>query len=290
MDIVFGKNGQLGYRMLKLIPEAIAYGRDDIDFSNIKLIENWKIPKNCRNIFNCAAYTYVDKAEEDKVVNYNVNVISPKIIATKCNESKTNLFYISSDYVFGGESRGRAWIETDPLNPINTYGCSKRDGERFVIESGCSGAIIRTSWVFGGPTSNFVDTMLRLGRERETINIVDDQFGSPTFSKHLAQVLVDISRSEKILKSPVDIIHVSNSGFCSWKEFAEYIFVTAKEIGFSINVKKVVGVSSSEYPAVAQRPKWSVLDTKKLEEKYGIVMPDWKDAVKEYLNEKFYQF
>jgi dTDP-4-dehydrorhamnose reductase len=221
-------------------------------------------------ILNCGAYTAVDKAEAEQELADIVNHQAVKIISQYANDNQVKLIHISTDYVFGGTS-AVALTEEAKTQPINVYGASKREGELACLETNPDVVIIRTSWVYSRFGNNFVKTMKRLLQERDTISVVNDQIGSPTYAADLAQVMMDIVTAQEWIPG---IYNYSNEGEISWYEFV----LAIQELGgYSCEVK---GISSSSYPTPAKRPSFSLLDKAKIKEVYGVTVPYYKESLK----------
>ncbi|MCL2062537.1 MAG: dTDP-4-dehydrorhamnose reductase [Firmicutes bacterium] len=274
--LVTGAKGQLGYDVCKLLKQCgIEHTGADIDDFDLvdeaavkSFVENYKPTV----IVHCAAYTAVDKAEEQQEACRAVNVDGTKYLAAAAQSTEAKFLYVSTDYVYAGKGK-KPHKETDLTAPLNVYGKSKLDGEQEVVKL-IKHFIVRTSWVFGKNGGNFVKTMLRLGKEKPQLNIVSDQVGSPSYTPDLAQLIVSMIFTEKY-----GIYNVSNEGCCSWKEFAEAIFQKA-----SMKVE-VNAVTSAEYPAKAVRPLNSRLDKAKLEQNGFSKLPAWEDALERFLKE-----
>ncbi|MGN0468384.1 MAG: dTDP-4-dehydrorhamnose reductase, partial [Acutalibacteraceae bacterium] len=223
------------------------------------------------SVIHCAAYTAVDKAEQDEEACMNVNFTGTLNIAENCKKYNAKLIYISSDYVFPGD--GTAAFETyDNKGPLNVYGKSKLLGEKAVIDNCQKFFIVRTSWVFGEKNTNFIHTMLALSENHEELNVVCDQVGSPTYSKHLAALLCKMISTDKY-----GIYHATNEGFCSWAELAGKVFSLCKK---NTAVNKV---TTAQYGSKTKRPLNSRLSKKSLDDAGFNRLPDWQNAVKEYL-------
>jgi dTDP-4-dehydrorhamnose reductase len=286
--LVTGKNGQLGRSIQKLVNtdtkidnnqhsnDFIFVGRGDLDLSNESSISHY-FDSNDRFdvIINCAAYTAVDKAEEEQELANQVNHLAVKQLAGIAKEQKAKLIHISTDYVFDGES-DKPYIETDTTNPINVYGKTKLAGEKALQALMPANAIIiRTSWVYSEYGNNFVKTMLRLGKERNELNVVSDQIGSPTYATDLAGVILEIIKSKEFREEnqTTQIYHYSNKGEISWYEFAKEIFKLAK-IDCKINP-----ITIDQYKTLALRPKCSLLDNRKIEKDFSIKSKYWKESL-----------
>ena len=287
--LVTGKNGQLGRSIQKLVNtdtkidnnqssnEFIFAGREELDLSSEGSISHY-FDSNDRFdvIINCAAYTAVDKAEEEQELANQVNHLAVKQLAGIAKEQKARLIHISTDYVFNGES-DKPYIETSETNPINVYGKTKLAGERTLQEIMPTNAIIiRTSWVYSEYGNNFVKTMLRLGKERDEINVVSDQIGSPTYATDLANAILDIVQNIefKEVGQKTQVHHYSNAGKASWYDFAKEIFKIAK-VDCKVNP-----ITTQQYPTPAKRPKNTLMSKDKIAGTFSINTPDWQDTLK----------
>lgn len=276
--LVTGVNGQLGYELVKELnnkgyTDILAVDKDEMDITNKDMVN--KVIKNYHPdvIFHCAAWTAVDKAEDEKEACYNVNVNGTKYISEAAKDIDAKLIYISTDYVFDGTKEGLYEIDDD-VNPKSVYGETKYEGEQLVRQNVLKHFIVRISWVFGINGNNFIKTMLKLAETRNELTVVADQFGSPTYTVDLAKLLVEMSETEKY-----GTYHANNEGYCNWAEFAEYIFkVNDKEV----NVKHI---TSEEYPQKAYRPRNSKLSKQSLDDNGFNRLPSWEDAVERYSKE-----
>lgn len=272
--LVTGANGQLGYDVIKELQkqniECFGATRKDFDIIDFKATENFIIKYMPDVVIHCAAYTAVDKAEDEPDLCYKVNTSATESIAEICKKINAKMLYISTDYVFDGAKEGFYEVEDKP-NPINIYGKTKLLGEEAVQKTLDRYFIVRISWVFGEHGNNFVKTMLRLGAERKELNVVADQYGSPTYTADLAPLLVEMIKTEKY-----GIYHATNEGVCNWAEFAEKIFEVAK-----MDVK-VNRITTSEYPTKAKRPLNSRLSKEKIQKNFYI-LPKWVDVLKRYI-------
>ncbi len=275
--LVTGFAGQLGHDVAKeLATRGISYiaaDKGDFDLTNADSVNGFVGACRPDVIVHCAAYTAVDKAEEDSAACYRANVNGTHNLCRAAAEMQAKFVYISTDYVFDGEKIEPYEVD-DSTGPQTVYGNTKLEGENRVRHTCPKHFIIRTAWVFGKNGNNFVKTMLRLGKERETINVVCDQFGSPTYTKDLARLICDMIQTDKY-----GTYHATNEGFCSWADFAFEIMRQAE-----LNAR-VVPISSSEYPAKAKRPMNSRLSKQKLTDCGFAPLPDWQDALARYLEE-----
>ncbi len=275
--LVTGYNGQLGYDVVKRFNlngvTAVGVDINDFDLTNRKSTIEYVKKVSPDVIVHCAAYTAVDKAEEDKEVAWNVNVNGTENIALAAKEVDAKFIYISTDYVFNGE--GETPFETDDIkSPLNVYGETKLEGERVASAHLEKLFIIRVSWVFGVNGKNFVKTMLSLSEKLSSLTVVSDQIGSPTYTYDLAKLICDMALTEKY-----GIYHATNEGYCSWYEFAKEIFKTA-----DIEMK-VSPVLTKDYITAAKRPLNSRLSKKKLDEEGFNRLPTWQDALNRYIKE-----
>ncbi|MDY5934369.1 MAG: dTDP-4-dehydrorhamnose reductase [Oscillospiraceae bacterium] len=275
--LVTGYNGQLGYDVVKELNsrsvECRGVDREDFDITDRDETVGYICDYAPDAVIHCAAYTAVDRAEDDEENCRKVNADGTENIAVACEKLRAKMLYVSTDYVYGGD--GEAPFETDsPTNPKNVYGVTKLEGEKAVMKYIDKFFIVRTSWVFGINGNNFVKTMLRLGDEKESLNVVCDQVGSPTYTPDLARLICDLIVTEKY-----GIYHVTNENYCSWAEFAAEIM--------KLGGKKTVinPVPSSEYPTKAERPHNSRLSKKCLDEAGIKRLPTWQDALKRFLKE-----
>lgn len=270
--LVTGANGQLGFDVVKELQKQKieCYGSTRRDFDIVDFEATEKFIKNYMPdvIIHCAAYTGVDKAEDEQKLCYLVNALATENIAKICKKINAKMLYISTDYVFDGTKDGFYEVDDKP-NPINVYGKTKLLGEQAVQKILVKYFIVRISWVFGEHGNNFVKTMLRLGKKRKEINVVADQYGSPTYTADLAPLFIEMIQTEKY-----GIYHATNEGVCSWAEFAEKIFKIA-----SMNVK-VNHITTAEYPTKAKRP----MNSKLSKEDLGFnILPRFENALKRFL-------
>ncbi len=280
--LITGANGQLGSELYALT-EQNSYDelyfyftdKENLDITNKSKIEDFCKKNNIKVIVNCAAYTAVDKAEEDIENADAINHLAVKSMAEIAKFQGIQLIHISTDYVFDG-SNSMPYIEEDSVNPQGIYGKTKLDGENAMIEV-CpeKSMIIRTSWVYSSFGNNFVKTMLRLGKERDELGVIFDQVGTPTYARNLAESILDIIQSQREYKShSVEIYHYSNEGVCSWYDFAKIIFELSN-IRCNVNP-----ITSEQYPTPAKRPHYSILNKSKIKRDFELDIPYWKDALK----------
>ena len=279
--LVTGAKGQLGTDVMAELKsnniEAVGIDREELDIVDAKACEEFFDKANAEKridaVIHCAAYTAVDKAEDEQELSYNINALGTKNIATACKKFDMKLMYISTDYVFNGQGE-RPWEPDDERQPLNVYGKTKYEGELFLEEITKKYFIVIIAWVFGIAGNNFIKTMLKLAKERDSLTVVDDQIGSPTYTADLSKLLVSMIQTDKYGR-----YHATNEGYCSWYEFAKEIFKVA---GVTINVAPV---DSSAYPAKAKRPANSRMEKKKLDEMGFKRLPSWQDATRRYIEE-----
>jgi dTDP-4-dehydrorhamnose reductase len=272
--LVTGANGQLGSELSVLSAKYLQYewffaDRTQITLDNLEALEKQLKDIRPEIILNCGAYTAVDKAESEKEIAFTINCSAVELIAKYAFKSNIKLIHISTDYVFDGSS-SVALNEEAETSPVNIYGDSKRAGEIACLNENPNSIIIRTSWVYSKFGNNFVKTMQRLMQEKESINVVNDQIGSPTYAADLAQAMLDILEASNWIPG---IYNYSNEGEISWYEFA----LSIKELGgYSCNVG---GIPSASYPTPAKRPEFSLLDKKKIKTIYNLDVPNYKESL-----------
>lgn len=267
MFLVVGANGQLGNELRLLLNNKAEYvDKDELDITDKAAVLSFVKQEKYEAIINCAAYTAVDKAEDEKDLAAKINVDGPKNLAL----TKVPLVHVSTDYVFDGH-KCTPYIESDATNPKSVYGSTKLLGEKAVFEAADTAIVIRTAWLYSEFGNNFVKTMRRLGAEKESLNVVFDQIGTPTYAKDLAQTIVDIL--PQIKKETKEVYHFSNEGVCSWYDFAVEIM---EQSGLKCEVNPI---ESSQYPTKATRPFYSVLNKAKIKSKFGIKNRHWRQAL-----------
>ncbi|WP_310557764.1 dTDP-4-dehydrorhamnose reductase [Flavobacterium sp.] len=276
--LVTGANGQLGSEIKMLAPNYPNFDFIFTDIEDFPLDQSEVIVANFKTIqpdivINCAAYTAVDKAESDSIVADSINHLAISTLASLCAHSGAKLVHISTDYVFDGTSP-IGYTESDLPNPKSVYGVTKLAGETACVKNCPESIIIRTAWVYSEFGNNFVKTMLRLMSERESLSVVNDQVGSPTYAADLAQVILTILTATKW---EAGIFHYSNLGEISWFDFAQDI----KEI--AQKTCEIKGIPASSYPTPAERPAYSLLDKSKIIAVYGIVPMDYKISLKKMI-------
>lgn len=277
--LVTGANGQLGSELkratadheanLNFIYTDIA----DLDITDLDAVDKFVKENKIKYIVNCAAYTAVDKAEDDIDLCYKINKDAARNLGIAATNNEAKVIQVSTDYVFDGTNT-KPYVETDPTCPKSVYGKSKKEGEVAILEACPNTIVIRTSWLYSIFGNNFVKTMIKLGQERESLNVVADQIGTPTNASDLAHVIVKIlDRSESIQFEP-GIYHYSNEGITSWYDFTLQIHKDA-----NITTCKVNPISTEQYPTKANRPQYSVLDKTKIKKTFDLKIPEWDESL-----------
>lgn len=278
--LVTGAKGQLGSEIRATSQNYPFHffftDQEELDITNKESVEKFIQGNQIETVINCAAYTAVDKAETDQEIAYKVNRDAVGYLASAIQRTKGNIIHISTDYVFDGTSH-KPYTPEDLANPQNIYGKSKWEGEELMrTYSPDNSLIIRTSWVYSEFGSNFVKTMLRLGNERDSLNVIDDQIGSPTYAADLAKAIVEIIPKQN--HSGVKTYHYSNEGVCSWYDFAIEIMEKA-------NLScEIYPIPTSQYPTPASRPHYSVMEKSGLKSDYQLSIPYWKNSLQTCLN------
>jgi dTDP-4-dehydrorhamnose reductase len=291
--LLIGKDGQLGHELQAHLSEhqgdkAIkAVGRETLDLSEPDQISRLIHQLQPSIIVNAAAYTAVDKAETDIERANAINGTAPTVMAKAAQACGATLIHVSTDYVFDG-TKNTPYLEDDPTHPLGAYGESKRLGERGVQDQCDRYLILRTAWVYGaGGKGNFVKTMLRLGKERDELRVVVDQVGTPTWTGHLAdvigQIIDKLNATVDKAPFPFGIYHVTNSGAISWYDFAIAIFEEAEHLGFPLQIKRVVPITTADYPTLAKRPAYSVLSHQKTMQLLDAPPPHWRKDLRQML-------
>lgn len=279
--LITGARGQLGKELVRFFEENkisfSAFNSSELDITNNKELENRIKDCNPDVIINCAAYTKVDAAEENEALASKINSDAVKFLAEYCKEHGIKLVHFSTDYVFAGTEQDRiafpnGYPEDHHRNPINEYGSSKYFGELAIEESSCEFLLIRVSWLCGRFGNNFVKTMIRLGNERDELNVVNDQFGSPTFTDQVVKEVYELLKQNQF-----GIFHSTSNGLITWYELAKEIF---EQSGIEIHLNPV---SSSEFKTKAKRPSFSKLSTEKISKIEGVETVDWKVGLKNLL-------
>lgn len=273
MLLITGNKGQLGTELSALLPDALKTDYDTLDITDEAAVEAFVKENNVDTIINCAAYTAVDKAEENVEAATKLNVDGVRNLA---KSGAAVIVHVSTDYVFDGSSC-RPYVETDTPHPVSVYGKTKKAGEDVLFEEAPTAAVIRTAWLYSPYGNNFVKTMRRLGQERESLNVIFDQVGTPTYAADLAHAIVELL--PHIQKGSKEVYHFSNEGVCSWYDFAKKIMELS---GLSCEVHPI---ESKDYPTLATRPFYSVLNKAKIKSVLHHPIAHWEDALKRCLKE-----
>lgn len=287
--LITGANGQMGselsYRGQRWGFEMLSKTRKDLDITQISQVKTAIDELNPDLVINAAAYTAVDKAEEEQQQAIAINRDGAVNLALACADAEIPLFHISTDYVFDGLKSG-AYTEQDSTGPTGVYGQSKLEGEQAVRKALKQHLVLRVSWVFGAHGNNFVRTMLRLAQERDELRIVADQKGYPTFAGDIAEVLLDLAaRFEEEGKLKWGVYHFSGQPSTSWYGFAKEILCQAEKVGLINRMPAIQPIETADYPTPAKRPPNSELDCSLMEQTFGIVQPDWRNGLTEVLKD-----
>ena len=277
--LITGSNGQLGSEIKELASgyenlECIFRDLPELDICDTKALTSCIVDENINAVINCAAYTAVDKAEEDSEIAEQVNAKGVLNLVNALKKVDGKLIHISTDYVFDG-NHSQPYKESDPISPVGVYGLTKRAGELAVLKSSIDAIVIRTSWLYSAYGNNFVKTMLRLGNDKESIQVVFDQLGTPTYAKDLAKTCLDIlsDASSTNLSKKGSLYHYSNEGVTSWYDFAKAI------MEFSNIDCNVIPIETKDYLTQAIRPLYSVLDKSKIKSDFKVTIPHWRDSL-----------
>lgn len=276
--LVTGANGQLGNELRNLleteIPGCTLYtDRDELDLTDAKAVDAFILDNEITHIVNCAAYTAVDRAEEEKLACSAVNCDAVKNLAMAADANGVKVIHISTDYVFDGTNH-RPYRESDKVNPISQYGTTKRKGETALLALAPESIIIRTAWLYSSYGNNFVKTMLRLADSQEEVRVISDQIGTPTYARDLAVAILKILTSHQWVSG---IYHFTNEGAASWYDFAHAIFrIAGKKV-------KLTPIPTEDYPTLAIRPAYSILDRSRIKATYGVEIPHWEESLEDCL-------
>lgn len=291
--LLLGKNGQVGWELqrslaplgqvLALDSKSLDYCGDLSDLEGLAATVQRFAPDV---IVNAAAYTAVDKAESEPGQARRVNAEAPAVLAAEALKLNTLLVHYSTDYVFAGDGE-TPWQESDPVGPLSVYGATKLAGEQAIQSSGCSHLIFRTSWVYAARGNNFAKTMLRLAQERDSLNVIDDQFGTPTGADLLADVTAHAIRAVRQQPHLGGLYHLASAGETTWYRYARFVLEQAQAARVQLQVGSVsVGaIATAAYPTPAKRPGNSRLNTQKLQNAFSLHLPDWQDGVARMLIE-----
>lgn len=282
--LLTGSTGQLAQELQPILSstsEVIAVDRQQLDLSQPDQIRQIMDQVKPNFVVNAGAYTAVDKAESEPELAMAVNGVAPGIFAEECEKLGAVLIHISTDYVFDG-SKSQPYLDTDATNPLGSYGWSKLRGEEAIRNASGRHLMIRTAWVYGnGGKGNFVKTMLRLGKDREEIRVVYDQVGSPTWTGDLAGAIAQLI--PHLQPEHFGTYQYTNSGVCSWYDFAVAIFEEAKALGIALKIERVIPITTADYPTPAKRPAYSVLSSQKIVQLLGQYPPHWRQGLRQML-------
>lgn len=285
--LLLGRDGQLGFALANAdwFGRGVACARSECDLSDETEIRRAVREAAPDIILNAAAYTAVDKAEDEPDTAYAVNARAPEVLAEEAHAGDATLIHYSTDYVFDGDKDG-AWVETDPVAPVSVYGRSKLAGELAIAASGCRHVILRTAWVYGVHGQNFARTMLRLALERDSLSVVADQWGTPTS----VDLLRDVTESILVRLdtagdggAPTGLFHCAASGRTNWRDYAAFFLSCCADAGAALTLdpNTIAAIASSQFPTKARRPKNSLLSCAKLEQTLDIKMPDWRIGIRD---------
>lgn len=281
--LITGANGQLGTELHEILErefpgQTLYTDVQELDLTNAKAVDSYVANNEITHIVNCAAYTAVDRAEEEKMLCAAVNTDAVKNLAMAADANGAKIIHISTDYVFDGTNH-RPYRESDKVNPISQYGTTKRKGETLLLALAPQAIIIRTAWLYSAHGNNFVKTMLRLADSQTEIKVVCDQIGTPTFARDLARAVVKVLQSHQWVPG---IYHFTDEGAASWYDFAKAIFrIAGKDV-------KVTPIPTEDYPTPASRPSYSILDRTRIKATYGIEIPHWEEALADCLRQLGY--
>lgn len=293
--LLFGKGGQVGWELQRSLAPlgelvALSTNSQDLcgDFTDLDGIVRTVRAVAPDIIVNAAAYTAVDKAESEPELSRTVNALAPGVLAEEAKRSGAWLVHYSTDYVYDG-SGDQPWIETDPTGPLSVYGKTKLAGEEAIRASGCHHMIFRTSWVYAARGGNFAKTMLRLAGERDSLSVIDDQIGAPTGAELLADVTAHAIRIARQRPEVSGLYNLAAAGEISWHGYAGFVIEFARQAGVEIKVmpEAIQPIPTSAFPLPAPRPKNSRLDTRKLQNTFGLNLPHWQSGVTRMLTEIF---
>jgi len=284
--LLIGKNGQVGWelqRTLSPLGNVLAVDYPEIDLAEATAVRRLVLDNKPQVVVNAAAYTAVDKAESEPDLAMLINGMAPGVLAEAAKQTGALLVHYSTDYVYDGTKR-EPYVETDPTNPLSVYGRTKLAGDQAVQTAGCNHLTFRLCWVYGARGQNFLLTMMRLARERETLRVVRDQIGSPTWSRMIAEATALALKQALAARDPEahkGIYHLTASGFTSWHDFASRIVELMPEQ--EKKCKVVEAVTTPEYPTPAKRPAYSALNCGKFERKFGLRLPRWEESLRQVL-------
>lgn len=280
--LVAGSNGQLGSEIGVLQSKYpdwkfLFLDLPDIDITNSEMVEDVVSTNNIAVIINCAAYTAVDKAESEKDLARKVNVTGPEVLAKVASKNDCTLIHVSTDFVFEG-TKSFPYTEKDETKPLSVYGITKADGEKAVLENCEKSLVLRTSWLYSSFGNNFAKTMIKFGIERDELNVIYEQTGTPTYARDLAKAILDIITYNLENTPKYGLFHYANEGVASWYDFTKAIHAI---YGITCKVNPIL---AKDYPLPAVRPNYSVMDKAKIKSEFNIEIPYWQDSLKECLS------
>ncbi len=285
--LVIGSDGQLGRELVRFGKETglemVGFDLPELDITDRRQVKKTLEKQGPEIVINAAAYTDVERAEDERKSAFSANSDAPAFLAEECDRTGAALIHISTDFVFGGDKKS-PYLESDVARPLSVYGSSKLEGEKRIMERLRRYLIFRTSWLYGVYGNNFVKTMLKFAGEKESVNVVSDQRGSPTCAADLAEALLFVSgRVVGGAKIEWGIYHFCGLGITTWEIFAKQAYEIAKNLKILSKTPEVLPVSTGEFPAKAKRPLFSALDCAKIKKNFGITPPPWKEGLKKTL-------
>jgi dTDP-4-dehydrorhamnose reductase len=276
--LVTGSAGQLGQDFCDVLRrqgvDFLAPDCDQMNFLQPESIREGIHAAAPQWVVNCAAYTQVDKAEQDREQAFMVNRDAARVLAESAQAVDAAVLHVSTDFVFSGQQQDQPYLETDTTGPLSVYGQSKQEGEAAVLKACPDSIVLRTAWLYGARGQNFVKTMLRLARERDELRVVADQIGTPTWTRDLADAMWQLMQ-----KKQTGLFHYCNEGQASWHEFACAIVEDARALGYALKVEHVIPITTSEYPTPARRPAYSVLSREKIQALLDKPIPHWRQSL-----------
>jgi len=282
--VILGAGGRLGAALTREYEskfDVTAFNHAQLDLAKPKEIQDKLSPIQFDLLINCAAFTNVDLAESKRELAFAINAEAPRLLAEICRDKKAKLIHFSTDYVFDGEKR-EPYSEDDATTPVSIYGKSKRAGEKFVLQTSDRHLVVRVSWVFGPDRPSFIDAMIKRAREEEKIEAIADKWSTPTYTADVAEML------PRVFDVDAGILHLTNSGECTWQEYAQHALDYCRKLGLPLKAKTVAAVKLSDMKNwVARRPVYSVLSTAKYQALSGIKPRPWRDAVADYIERSY---
>ncbi|CAK0775160.1 dTDP-4-dehydrorhamnose reductase [Gammaproteobacteria bacterium] len=285
--LVLGSSGQVGKALVrKLGPHALALSRQELNLAELSTLPALLDAIQPCVVLNAAAYTQVDRAEQEEALALTINGDAPGILARWCAARDVPFIHYSTDYVYSGEGI-IPWVEDSPVAPLNVYGRSKLAGDLAVAAAGGKWLIFRTSWVYDAQGKNFLNTMVRLGEEREILRVISDQHGAPTYAPDLAEAtLMIMEQALAMPRFPSGIYHLCNSGETTWHEFATAILEAISQRGVKLKTRMIEAITTADYPTPARRPLNSRLNSKKIYKTFNVELPDWRAGLARCLQER----